>query len=335
MGSGSSAQAAAYAAAVRGAGVAWAGRPDARTGEAERPALASRLFGRLAAGGVGLPDEPEVAALPDARIARALRGEAGRVDGVALADGRELRARVTIDASATGELIAAADVPARTERESRAMAVEEGALDAAAPDPHGRHRLVGAAFTVLPDLEPVRGRVRPPFAPDAIAVGGDPAWQLGYAALVPAEVDGLLAAASNASVSWLVAERLGAPEVQVALGEAAGIAATLAARARVEPRDVPADVLRGELAAAGSPCFPYDDVPHDHPCFEAVQRIALFGELDLDEPYEFRPDERATRVDAEAIAERAVRALARPPAAMLARLEDGMTRGDFVCAVAR
>jgi hypothetical protein len=77
------------------------------------------------------------------------------------------------------------------------------------------------------------------------------AYEIPYRCLVPAHVDGLLVAGRCISTTHeaLASTRL-TPTVMT-LGQAAGTAAALAAERKLRPRDVPVDVLRGQLVRDG------------------------------------------------------------------------------------
>lgn len=78
------------------------------------------------------------------------------------------------------------------------------------------------------------------------------AYDIPYRCLVPRDVDGLLVAGRCISVSR---EALGSTRVTaqtMAVGQAAGTAAALAAKEGIEPRRIPADVLRTMLVAGGA-----------------------------------------------------------------------------------
>ncbi|MDR7482241.1 MAG: FAD-dependent oxidoreductase [Armatimonadota bacterium] len=78
------------------------------------------------------------------------------------------------------------------------------------------------------------------------------AYDIPYRCLVPRDVDGLLVAGRCISVSR---EALGSTRVTaqtMAVGQAAGTAAALAAKEGIEPRRIPAGVLRTTLAARGA-----------------------------------------------------------------------------------
>ncbi|MFV0452507.1 MAG: FAD-dependent oxidoreductase [Propioniciclava sp.] len=78
------------------------------------------------------------------------------------------------------------------------------------------------------------------------------AYQIPFRCLVPRDIDGLLVAGRCVSATH---EALGAIRVMppaFAMGEAAGVAAATAVRARIRPRDIDITDLQGRLRAAGA-----------------------------------------------------------------------------------
>jgi hypothetical protein len=151
---------------------------------------------------------------------------------------------------------------------------------------------------------------------DAIAIGGyildlhgastdsDMEWEMGEKAasaalnrprgpfqvplriLIPKNVDGLIAAEKNLSMSRLVAGALRLQPICMMTGQAAGALAALSARAGIPPREVPPVKVQRALLDAGvtlSLCK-YSDVPPEHPFYGAVQISNLYGLLNPIEP---------------------------------------------------
>ncbi|MDR1649108.1 MAG: FAD-dependent oxidoreductase [Synergistaceae bacterium] len=151
---------------------------------------------------------------------------------------------------------------------------------------------------------------------DAIAIGGyildlhgantdsDMEWEMGEKAasvaanrprgpfqvplriLIPRDVEGLLAAEKNLSMSRLAAGALRLQPICMMVGQAAGALAALSAKAGVPPREVPPVKVQRALLDAGvalSLCK-YSDVPPEHPFYGAVQLSNLYGLLSPLEP---------------------------------------------------
>ncbi len=122
-----------------------------------------------------------------------------------------------------------------------------------------------------------------------------PPYGIPYGALVPESVDGLLATEKNISVTHVAngVTRLHPPCMLA--GQAAGVAAAIAAAKGIEPRRVPVRDIQAVLLENRSMLFPFRDVPDDHPAFGAIQRLALAevfrGYADPREPGRiFRPE---------------------------------------------
>lgn len=81
----------------------------------------------------------------------------------------------------------------------------------------------------------------------------------------------------------------------MALGQAAGVAASLSIESGATPRAVSIDDLQERLLAAGAVLIYYRDVAPGHPHYRALQRLGLMG---LIPEWEARLDEAATTGDA-------------------------------------
>ncbi|GHV41503.1 hypothetical protein FACS1894187_23280 [Synergistales bacterium] len=100
--------------------------------------------------------------------------------------------------------------------------------------------------------------------------------------LIPKEIDGLLAAEKNLSMTRLSAGAIRLQPICMMVGQAAGALAALSAAEGLAPRDVPAVKVQRALLEAGvvlSLCK-YSDVPPEHPFFNAVQLFNLYGIMD-------------------------------------------------------
>lgn len=212
-------------------------------------------------------------------------------------------------------------------------------------------RMIGVATIAEGDVVPAPGRVRPARHRDSVAVGDYPLdhhhwrhhlppgqrveidypktapFQVPYRALVPARVDGLLAVEKNLSVTHIANGCVRLQPVVLAIGQAAGAAAAVAADRGCEPRDVDVAHLQDLLLDDRAVLVPYRDVDPTHPAFPSIQRIGLgTGE---DEPYEFRPDERVDEAALDDIA----RAWDVPPERVRGCFRPGMIRADLARAV--
>ena len=97
-----------------------------------------------------------------------------------------------------------------------------------------------------------------------------PPYQVPYATLLPRDVTNLLVpvAASSSHVGFCA---LRLEPVWMSLGEAAGIAAALAARAGSPVQEVPVSAIQDQLWTEGAATIYVSDVPPGHPDFAAVQ----------------------------------------------------------------
>lgn len=95
-----------------------------------------------------------------------------------------------------------------------------------------------------------------------------------YGAILPRGLDGLLVpialSATNVAFSSIRME-----PVWMSTGHAAGVAAALAVRSGVQPRDIPIDRLQAELVAYGQVLAYFDDLQLEDPDFAAIQLQAV------------------------------------------------------------
>lgn len=95
-----------------------------------------------------------------------------------------------------------------------------------------------------------------------------------YRAMLPARIEGLLVpsalSATNVAFSAIRME-----PAWMAAGNAAGVAAALAGRAGLPPRDVPIGTLQAELVAQGQVLAYFDDLRLDDPDFAPLQIFAV------------------------------------------------------------
>ena len=123
-------------------------------------------------------------------------------------------------------------------------------------------------------------------------------FQVPMRALIPKDVEGLLAAEKNLSMSRLAAGALRLQPICMMTGQAAGALAALAAREGARLRDIPAIRVQWELVNAGvvlSLCN-YADVPPEHPCYKSVQISNVHGLIDPEE-YPHTPSYDITDLD--------------------------------------
>lgn len=174
-------------------------------------------------------------------------------------------------------------------------------------------RIVGEHVFLAHDALPGESGVRPVIHPDAIATSHYPVdshavrkrepgrahldgfvsvhtlpYTVPYGVIVPKTLDNLWVPVA-VSASHMGFGTLRMEPCWMALGEAAGVAASLAARWNVPARLVPVDLLQRDLIAGGAMLVYFRDVAHEDPDFAAVQFLALRGafpdwEARLDDP---------------------------------------------------
>ncbi|MBQ9629069.1 MAG: FAD-dependent oxidoreductase, partial [Synergistaceae bacterium] len=155
--------------------------------------------------------------------------------------------------------------------------------------------------------------------------------------LIPRNVDGLIAAEKNLSMSRIAAGALRLQPICMMTGQAAGALAAAAVRENIQPRNVKAIRVQRELLNAGvilSLCD-YADVLEGHKFFASVQLSNLYGIADPvklpvsdDEPGTFGVDEPVNDEEIAKMKERAEKIVGHELS--LPALNNGMTRGEAV-----
>jgi hypothetical protein len=99
-----------------------------------------------------------------------------------------------------------------------------------------------------------------------------------YLAIVPAQIDGLLACEKNISVSHLANGATRLQPLVLGIGQAAGLAAALCVKRHCQPRDLPVQMLQQALLTdshAPAAVIPLYNLPPEHPNWLAWQRHYL------------------------------------------------------------
>ena len=104
-------------------------------------------------------------------------------------------------------------------------------------------------------------------------------FQVPFGAFIPVEVDGLLVAEKNLSMSRLVGGALRLQPISMLTGQAAGTIAALSVREKKPPRSVDPRLVQLCLLEAGSALSlcEYHDVPRNHIFWPGVQMSNLYG----------------------------------------------------------
>jgi hypothetical protein len=148
------------------------------------------------------------------------------------------------------------------------------------------------------DAKPVRAKTdlsRPDKGNgDFYLVNSSTAFQVPYGAIIPKNVDGLIVPVAL-SATHVAFSSIRMDPTWTVLGQAAGVAAALAARSGVEPRRMAVGDIQQELLKQKCKLVFYWDLNGDHPNFDAIQRLSLAGIATGDEDRLFRPDAPLTR----------------------------------------
>ena len=180
-------------------------------------------------------------------------------------------------------------------------------------------RIVGDILMREQDVLPEDGvGPRPPLRRDSIAVGdyfldhhharahpghekffeekypANARFQVPFGVFFPRDVDGFMAAEKSISVTHIVNGCTRLQPIVLLMGQAAGAAAAMAARAGIEPRDVPVRELQQYLIVRGAMLYPYTDVYADSRAFVESQRLALAGVVPDGEGFEYEPEKPVT-----------------------------------------
>lgn len=150
------------------------------------------------------------------------------------------------------------------------------------------------------DSKPVRSKTdlsRPDKgAGDFYIVNATTPFQAPYGAIVPEKIDGLLVPAAL-SATHVAFSSIRMDPTWTVLGQAAGVAAVLSARGKVDPRAVPARQIQRELLKQKCKLMFYWDLPGDHPAFPAVQWLSVHKAVKGYPDRLFRPDQGLTRAE--------------------------------------
>ncbi|MCM1301738.1 MAG: FAD-dependent oxidoreductase [Bacteroides cellulosilyticus] len=106
-----------------------------------------------------------------------------------------------------------------------------------------------------------------------------PSYGVPLGVLFPADQPGLIVAEKSISVTNLVNGSTRLQPVVLQLGQAAGVAAALAAARKCDPAEVSVRQVQQTLLDAGCYLLPYLDLPPSDPRFAAMQRIGATGIL--------------------------------------------------------
>ena len=118
-----------------------------------------------------------------------------------------------------------------------------------------------------------------PAAPQQLDFYPVPSFAIPLGALIPNEVDGIIAAEKNISVSNIINGATRLQPCVMLIGQAAGALAALSVKNGIQPRDVQIREVQATLIEQKAMVLPYIDVTPEHPNFSSIQRIGATGLL--------------------------------------------------------
>jgi len=194
---------------------------------------------------------------------------------------------------------------------------EFGTSDGFAKIPYVREsrRLVGVDRLTEKDVVPDKISGRAKFYPSSIAIGDYPIdlhycqtgigdvfyevnpYQIPYEIVVPKDIDGLLVAEKNISVSHIVNGTTRLQPVVMSVGQAVGAAAALSVVEGVQPRNVDIEKLQDELLRAKSIIYYFSDVALSHFAYSAITKMAMAGLMTGYPDLTFKPEQNILKGD--------------------------------------
>ncbi|MBI5148299.1 FAD-dependent oxidoreductase [Candidatus Pacearchaeota archaeon] len=135
-------------------------------------------------------------------------------------------------------------------------------------------------------------------------------FQIPYTSLIPETIDGLIAAEKSISATHIAAGATRLQPITTIIGQAAGAAAALSAKKKIQPRDLSVRELQKTLIVKGKDAlFYFSDVTETYPVFREIQILALdnvsrgYG---AQQNYTFKPSENVSRVESAVFLARAL-----------------------------
>jgi len=118
-----------------------------------------------------------------------------------------------------------------------------------------------------------------PLAPRSIHFYPVPSYNIPLGTLIPAGIDGLIAAEKNISVSNVVNGTTRLQPVVLLIGQAAGTLAATAVKEKKNAAQVPVRTIQSQLLMSGAMLMPFIDAGIHHPQFREIQKIGATGIL--------------------------------------------------------
>lgn len=123
-------------------------------------------------------------------------------------------------------------------------------------------------------------------------------FQVPLGSLIPRNIDGLILAEKNLSMSRLANGALRLQPITMLTGQAAGELAALAVAQNIQPREVDVKLLQGRLINSGSMLYGFSDTKGDHLYFGQIQKIVIDGYMSgYGDSWGFGPDNLLTRAE--------------------------------------
>lgn len=122
-------------------------------------------------------------------------------------------------------------------------------------------------------------------------------FQIPLSSLISSNVDGLIAAEKNISVSRLVNGAARLQPITMATGQAAGALAAISAANQVRPRDINPLAVQSALLSAKSILYPSFDIDTNHPLFRPIQLSLLRMQILPVSEINFVPDQKTTKTE--------------------------------------
>lgn len=106
-----------------------------------------------------------------------------------------------------------------------------------------------------------------------------PSFSVPFGSLIPKEMNGLIVAEKSISVSSIANGSSRLQPVVMTIGQAAGTAAALSIKQRIQPRDLSTREVQQKLLDADSWLLPFMDITPDDWYFQPLQRLGVSGVL--------------------------------------------------------
>ncbi len=128
-------------------------------------------------------------------------------------------------------------------------------------------------------------------------IGNQYPYQVSYGVMVPQRIDGLLAPLA-VSASHVGYSALRMEAIRMALGQAAGVAAAMAAAQNIQPRTVNIGTVQRNLITQGAALYTYSDVPPNYWAWPQIQHMTAQGIVrGSSVPNTFAPERQITRAE--------------------------------------